>query len=110
MIVIINGAYTYHLEAEIKDDENIVVRVFEYGFAEGLRTKEVLDSGKRITLKFPNARIIYWDTTRKTPDEAVLVLEFPDGGSYEYKVEALKFLNHEIEELEKRKLAILFPF
>ncbi|MDR1649111.1 MAG: hypothetical protein LBR71_02525, partial [Synergistaceae bacterium] len=43
MIVIINGAYTYHLEAEIKDDENIVVRVFEYGFAEGLRTKEVLD-------------------------------------------------------------------
>jgi hypothetical protein len=110
MIVIINGVYIYHLEAEIEDDENIVVRVFEYGFAEGLRTKEVLGSGKKITLKFPNARIIYWETTKNTPDEAVLVLEFPDGGSYDYKVKTLKFLKHEIEELEKRKLAILLPF
>ena len=41
MIVIINGSYAYHLEAEISDnDENIVLRVFEYGFAEGLRTKK----------------------------------------------------------------------
>jgi hypothetical protein len=110
MIVIINGLHTYHLEAEIGDDENIVIRVFEYGFAESLRTKTVLYGGERITLKFPNARIIYWETTKNTPDEAVLVLEFPDGVHYDYKVKALKFLEHDIEELEKLKLAILFPF
>ena len=35
MIVIINGSHAYHLEPEISDnDENIVLRVFEYGFAE----------------------------------------------------------------------------
>jgi predicted transposase/invertase (TIGR01784 family) len=110
MIVIVNGVHTYHLEAEIEDDENIVIRVFEYGFAEGLRTMTALDDGERITLKFPNARIIYWETTKKTPDEVILALEFPDGGRYDYKVETLKFLEHEIEELEKRKLAILLPF
>jgi predicted transposase/invertase (TIGR01784 family) len=84
--------------------------ISEYGFAEGLRTKTVSDGGERIALKFPNARIIYWETTKKTPDEAVLALEFPDGGHYDYKVKTLKFLEHEIEELGKRKLAILFPF
>jgi hypothetical protein len=110
MIVIVNGVHTYHLEDEIEDDENIAVRVFEYGFAEGLRTKTVLDGGERITLKFPNARIIYWETTKKTPDEVVLALEFPDGGHCDYEVKTLKFLEHEIEELEKRKLVILFPF
>jgi hypothetical protein len=110
MIVIVNGVHTYHLEAEIEDDENIVIRVFEYGFAEGLKTKTVSDGGERITLKFPNARIIYWETSKKTPDEAVLTLEFPDGGSYDYTVKTLKFLMHDIEELEKRRLALLFPF
>jgi hypothetical protein len=110
ILVIVNGVHVYHVEAEIGHDENIVIRVFEYGFAEGLRTKTVLDGGKRITLKLPEARIIYWETTKHTPDEVVLVLEFPDGGSYEYKVKALKFLSHEIHELEEKKLAILLPF
>jgi hypothetical protein len=110
MIVIVNSFYAYHLEAEIGDDENIVIRVFEYGFAEGLRTRTVLDGGERITLKFPNARILYWETTKKTPDEVVLALEFPDGGHYDYKVKTLKFLKYDIEELEKRKLALLLPF
>jgi hypothetical protein len=109
MIVIVNGVH-YHIEAEIRDDETIVIRVFEYGFAEGLRTMTVLGGGERITLKFPNARIIYWETTKKAPDEAVLALEFPDGGHYDYKVKTLKFLEHDIEELEKRKLALLLPF
>ena len=47
MVVIINGLHVYHLEAEIRDDESIAIRVFEYGFAEGLRTKKILDGGEK---------------------------------------------------------------
>jgi hypothetical protein len=109
-IVIIGGVHVYHLEAEIGDDENIVVRVFEYGLAEGFRTKTVSEDGRTISIKFPNARIIYWETTKKTPDEVTLSLEFPEGGHYDYKVKALKFLEYDIKDLEERKLAILLPF
>jgi len=86
IVVVINGVNVYHLEAEIKDDESIVIRIFEYGFAQGLSTKTASEGGERITIKFPNARIIYWETTKRTPDEVVLTLEFPDGGSYDYAV------------------------
>jgi hypothetical protein len=109
-IVIIGGVHVFHIEAEIGDDENIVVRVFEYGFMEGLRTKTVSKDGSRISMKFPNARIIYWETTKKTPDEVTLSLEFPDGKNYNYKVKTFKFLDHSVDELEKGKLAILLPF
>jgi ribosome recycling factor len=109
-IVIIGGIHVFHIEAEIGDDENIVVRVFEYGFMEGLRTKTVSKDGSRISMKFPNARIIYWETTKKTPDEVTLSLEFSDGGNYDYKVKTFKFLDHSVDELEKGKLAILLPF
>jgi hypothetical protein len=46
-IVIIGGTHVFHIEAEIGNDENIVVRVFEYGFMEGLRTKTVSKDGSR---------------------------------------------------------------
>jgi len=110
MVVIIGGIHAYHLEAEIKSDESIVIRVFEYGFAQGLSTKSASDGGERITIKFPNARIIYWETTKRTPDEVVLSLEFPNGRSYDYVVKTFKFLDHGIEELEKKQLVILLPF
>jgi hypothetical protein len=109
-IVIIGGVHVFHIEAEIGDDENIAVRVFEYGFMEGLRTKSVSKDGSRISMKFPNARIIYWETTKKTPDEVTLSLEFSDGGNYDYKVKTFKFLDHSVDELERGKLAILLPF
>jgi hypothetical protein len=40
----------------------------------------------------------------------MLSLEFSDGGNYDYKVKAFKFLDHSVDELEKSKLAILLPF
>ena len=110
IVVVINGIHVYHLEAEIKDDESIVLRMFEYGFAQGLSTKAASDGGERITIKFPNARIIYWETTKRTPDEVILSLEFPNGGSYDYIVKTFKFLDHGINELEEKRLVILLPF
>ncbi|GHS90254.1 hypothetical protein AGMMS49957_15840 [Synergistales bacterium] len=77
---------------------------------EGLRTKTVSEDGSKISIKFPNARIIYWETTKKTPDEVTLSLEFSEGEQYNYKVKSFKFLEHDIKELEERKLAILLPF
>ncbi|MDR1978701.1 MAG: hypothetical protein LBQ42_08205 [Synergistaceae bacterium] len=52
-IIIVNGVHAYHIEGEIDDDENIAIRVFEYGFAEALRTKTGSDDGWTISLKFP---------------------------------------------------------
>jgi predicted transposase/invertase (TIGR01784 family) len=109
-MLIVNGVYAYHLEGQIDNDRNIAIRVFEYGFAEALKTKKLSDNGQKITLKFPNAKIIFWEATKKMPDEVVLTLEFPEGEPYDYKVRTFKFLEHGIRELAERKLAILLPF
>jgi hypothetical protein len=110
-IVIIGGTHVYNIEGEINsDDENIAVRVFEYGFMEGLRTKTTSENGSKISIKFPNARIIYWETTKKAPDEVTLTLGFPDGEHYNYVVRTVKFLDHTIKDLEAQKLVILLPF
>jgi hypothetical protein len=110
IVIIVSGIHAYHIEGQIDDDANMAVRVFEYGFAEGLRTKIVSNEGEKISIRFPDARIIYWETTGNTPDKVTLSLEFPEGGCYDYTVKTFKFLNYEIRELEARKLTILLPF
>jgi len=108
-IIVINGKHVYHVEAEISDeDENMAVRVFEYGYAEGLRTKAIEDD--MVIIKFPNAKVIFWETTSKAPDMMTLRLMFPDGNHFDYEVQTFKFLEHSIFELEERKMAILLPF
>jgi hypothetical protein len=108
MVVVIGGTHSFLIEAQIAHDANMALRVFEYGFWEGVRAKTVTD--KVITLRFPQVRLIYWETTRKTPDRVTLRLKFPEGKTYDYTVESLKFLEYTVKELERRKLAILLPF
>jgi hypothetical protein len=40
----------------------------------------------------PASRIIYWETSRRTPDKVTARLVFPDKATRDYKVEALKVL------------------
>jgi hypothetical protein len=106
--VIIIGGCKYQLEAQIGNDWNMALRVFRYGFEESQRS-QVFEEGE-ITLPFPQVRVIYWETTRKTPDTLTVNMIFPDGTRHKYRVKTFKFLDHSIAELERRKMSILLPF
>ena len=108
MLILIGGKHLYHIEAQINNDENMALRVFNYGYLEGLKRKTIEDD--LITIPFPAAKIIYWETTPKTPDTVTLRLQFPDGNHYDYGVDTFKFLDHSIQELEEKKMSILLPF
>jgi hypothetical protein len=107
-IMVINGTDVFHIETQINNDENMAVRMFRYGFEEGLKTKQT--RGGIITVQFPQARVIYWETSRKTPDRLQLNLIFPDGTGHRYEVPAFKFLDYSVQELEARNMGILLPF
>jgi hypothetical protein len=107
-MVIVIGNCKYHIEAQVGDDLNMAVRVFRYGFEESLRGQRVTKG--EINLSFPQVRVIYWETTRKTPDKLTLNLIFPDGKRHKYQVKTFKFLDHSIAELEQQKMSILLPF
>jgi hypothetical protein len=108
MILVIGGAYSYLIETQIADDKSMAVRVFEYGFLQGKYKLNYRNN--RIILRFPKARVIYWEPSARTPDFLQLQLEFPDGSFYNYRVETFKVPNFTVEELEARKLSLLLPY
>ncbi len=108
-ILTIDGKYSYHLEAQMERDEDIVFRVFEYGNGHALRNR-VQEEGK-YRLCFPRPVVIYLYYTGDVPDMYTLSLEFEEGKEvYEYKVPVLKLPEITSEELSERKMVILIPF
>lgn len=73
-ILTIGTGNSYHLEAQMTEDDNIIFRVFEYGYRHADRGRENSHTGQR--LLFPEARIIYLTSDSTTPDNYELTLDF----------------------------------
>lgn len=108
-IITINGEFSYHLEAQAYNENEIILRVFQYGYNHAYRTKKV-DRG-RCVLRFPKPVIIYLYYENKVPDEYVLELESESGEKLgEYKVPVVKLPEISAEEMNRRHMVILIPF
>ncbi len=110
-ILTVNNQYSYHIEAQMTADEDIVLRVFDYSYGHAQK-RQILPSADHggHTLLFPDARVIYLSSKSTVPDEYVLTLDFGEQGTFIYKVPTFKYLEHSIEELNQKKMIILIPF
>lgn len=109
-ILTINERDIYHIEAQMTEDEEIVFRVFEYGFGHAYQNR-ILEKGGE-TLVFPEPRVIYLDEGRKekVQDEYTLTLQFRGQGTFSYKVPVVKLQNYSTKELSDKKMVVLIPF
>ena len=108
-IITIDGKYSYHLEAQISRDNEIIFRMFEYGFRHANLNREREEDN--YILRFPKPVIIYLYYTGEVPDEYTLTLEFDEGAAkFDYTVPVIKLPELTVEELNEKKMVILIPF
>lgn len=105
VIGLINGSHSYHIEAQMYEDEEIEFRVFDYGYKHALKSRNGIN-----ILEFPQPQIIYLYEHENIPDTVKIILDFGSQGIFEYKVPVFKLLEHNLEELNRRKMIILVPF
>ena len=81
------------------EDEEIVFRVFEYGFGHAYKNRTFEDGCE--TMIFPRPCIIYLDEGKKDkiPDEYTLVLKFENQGEFSYKVPVFKLQSISMQKL-----------
>lgn len=114
-ILVLNNKYAYHMEAQITEDQEIIFRVFSYGYGYADLNKESLsDNGSKLPtfiLHFPNPCIIFLgDVSSNVPDSYNLQLDFGSQRSYTYTVPTVKLADISAKELNDRKMVILIPF
>ena len=107
-IVTINGMHSYHMEAQISENDEIIFRVFDYSYNHAKLHASNAFAGCK--LSFPEPKIIYLCSTVHTPDVYTLNLNFGSQGSFTYQVSTFKFLETSLEDLNRKKMIILIPF
>jgi hypothetical protein len=108
-MMLIIGGEVFHLEAQIDDDLNMALRMFRYGYREAISKAKIEEDGS-LTITFPQARVLYFETTKKTPEKLTLHIVYPDRSQHDYVIPAFKVLDHDVKELEGMKAALLLPF
>ena len=88
-ILTINEEYSYHIEAQMYEDEEIEFRVFEYGYRHALKHRN-----DTYILHFPESRIIFLYDYEGIPDSRTIRLDFGTQGVFDYKIPALKLLEY----------------
>lgn len=107
-IIMINGVHSYHLEAQMTEDEDIILRVFDYSYGHANRTST--KDGQKQILRFPEPKIIYLYAKNNVPEKYTLELDFGTQGTFQYEVSTFNFLKTSPAELTERKMIILIPF
>lgn len=105
MFLTISDTYTFHLEAQMTYGNMVVLRVFEYSFHYAMATQEEPNF-----LHFPEPAVIYLNHQKNIPKESILHISFGSQGSFDYHVKNFIYLEHDINELNHRKMVALIPF
>ena len=98
---------TYLIEAQISDDMDMCLRIFEYSVSVALKDKYISESGSHMRIEMPAPAVVYFEDS-KTEDFLTIEVVFPGKRSVLYKVPAFNVLEHKVSELEH--VVLLLPF
>lgn len=102
-----NNKVSYHLEFQTKNDNTMVVRMFEYGFKKGKESSKVDDTIK--TIYFPKQKVIFFEENKNIGDLLNLKIVFPDNKEVIYSVGVIKYWELTQEYLSEKKMYPLIP-
>ena len=83
----------YHFECQSDNDNEIAIRLFEYGSLIAASNSEL--KGNTLTVKFPRAAVLYLRSCNTTPDDIKMRIETP-GGNIDYLIPVMKVANYDI--------------
>ena len=104
-IITINHTDSYHIEIQMYPDQEIVMRVFEYGYHYAVKNR-----GGQDILVFPSPKVLYLYDDGGAPEFHELMIDFGNQGTFRYRIPTVRYLKMSLEELKNRKLIVLIPF
>ena len=97
---------SYHIEFKTKNDNTMVIRMFEYVFRKGKEQERSINKGKEDirTIYFPKQKVIFFEENKNIKDELRLRIVFPNNQEFTYTVLVMKYWEYSDEELMEKKM------
>ena len=98
----------YHFECQSVDDDNMIIRMFEYDTVIALEAREYIDGV--LEIKYPKACVVYLRGKDVKKRKDIMRVRFQDGFVYEYRPEVIEVSAYSLDDLFKKKLLLFLPF
>lgn len=110
IVLLVDEKDLYHLECQMTNDSDMVVRMIEYDFHTALRHGIQMDAPNVFTLHFPNSTVLYPQCNNRLPDKLICNVIFPDGSSHRYEVPTIRIQKYSLEDIRAKHLTMFIPF
>lgn len=101
----------YHLECQMHNDTQMVLRMISYDLHFSLQhTVSPDSSAEEVTIRFPRSVVIYPDQNNALPDSLRCRILFPDLSEYIYQVPTIKIQPYTLEQIRQKHLYLFLPY
>ena len=109
--VLIAGTDYYHIECQMKNDHQMVIRMLSYDLHFAMQHCETeQDATGEMILRFPRSVVLYPEKNGKIPDRLRCRIIFQDDSEHTYQVPTVKMQDYSMEEIQKKHLILFLPY
>ena len=109
--VLIAGTDYYHIECQMKNDHQMVIRMLSYDLHFAMQHCEAeQDATGEMILRFPRSVVLYPEKNGKIPDRLRCRIIFQDDSEHTYQVPTVKMQDYSMEEIQKKHLILFLPY
>lgn len=109
-LLVANTDY-YHLECQMHNDSNMVLRMISYDLHFSLHhTVSPGTSAGEMILRFPRSAVIYPEQNSALPDSLRCRIIFPDQPEHIYQIPAVKIQSYSLEQIHQKHLNLFLPY
>ena len=109
--LLVDGTDYYHLECQMKNDKEMVIRMFAYDvrFAITHSNTSDKDTGE-FTLYFPHSVVLYPEKNSAIPEHLKCRVIFQDNSEHIYKIPTVKIQAYSLKEIKEKHLTLFIPY
>ena len=101
----------YHIECQMKNDHQMVIRMLSYDLHFAMQHCETeQDAAGEMILRFPRSVVLYPEKNGKIPDRLRCRIIFQDDSEHTYQVPTVKMQDYSMEEIQRKHLILFLPY
>lgn len=109
--LLVNDTDFYHIECQMKNDSEMVIRMISYDMHFAIQHSTIRnDISEELIIRFPHSVVIYPDKNDSLPDKLKCKIIFQDNSEHIYEIPTLKVQSYTLREIQEKHLMFFIPF
>ena len=109
--LLVAGTDYYHLECQMKNNREMVIRMFAYDVRFAITHSKVMEKDtEEIILYFPRSVVIYPEKNSSIPDQLKCRVVFQDNSEHIYRIPTVKIQTYSLKEIKEKHLTLFIPY